>query len=117
MAKTDNLARLRARVAALERWAQEPDPVAATQAARQAFLGRFETEVDPDGTLEPTERERRAHLARRAFFARLALASAQARARRSGRDRASTDGGCVPDSTLAAAWEDRRARADRSTKL
>jgi 8-oxo-dGTP diphosphatase len=48
------------------------------------FTDRFERQVDPDGVLEPTERARRAQSARKAFFMRLALKSAQARrARRS----------------------------------
>ena len=53
-----------------------------TRKAREAFLARFEAEVDPDGILEPEERRRRAMHARRAYFARLALRSAQKRARR-----------------------------------
>jgi hypothetical protein len=56
-----------------------------TVAARTAFLARFEAEVDPDGALDPEERRRRAEHARRAYFTRLALASAKARrARRQG---------------------------------
>jgi hypothetical protein len=50
-----------------------------TVAARTAFLARFEAEVDPDGALEQEERRRRAEHARRAYFTRLALASAKAR--------------------------------------
>jgi hypothetical protein len=56
-----------------------------TVSGRAAFLARFEVEVDPDGTLAPAERRRRAEHARRAYFTRLALASANARrARRQG---------------------------------
>lgn len=72
-----------ARLAAHERWARCPDPSAATaparQAARKAAQDRFEREVDPDGTLSPQERARRAESARKAYFTRLALKSAQAR--------------------------------------
>jgi hypothetical protein len=50
-----------------------------TVAARTAFLARFEAEVDPDLALDPQERRRRAEHARRAYFTRLALASAKAR--------------------------------------
>lgn len=50
-----------------------------TAPAREAFLRKFETEVDPDETLPPEERERRATHARKAYFARLALASVRAR--------------------------------------
>jgi hypothetical protein len=40
---------------------------------------RFERQVDPDGTLSPEDRARRAGHARKAFYLRLALKSAQAR--------------------------------------
>jgi hypothetical protein len=50
-----------------------------TTAARAAFLARFETEVDPNGSLSPEERRRRAEHARSAYFTRLALAAAKAR--------------------------------------
>lgn len=53
-----------------------------TVAARAAFRGRFETEVDPDGTLPPAERTRRAEAARKAFYTGLALKSATARRQR-----------------------------------
>lgn len=69
---------LRSRIAAHERWSRQ-DPVAGTAKAREAFLDRFEREVDPDGVLSPAERARRAGHARSAYFARLALASAKAR--------------------------------------
>lgn len=55
------------------------DPRETTQKARAAFRSRFEREVDPDGVLSPEERTRRAEAARRAFYARLALASTRAR--------------------------------------
>ncbi len=45
-------------------------------------MSRFEAEVDPDGVLDPQERAIRAAHARKAYFARLALKSAQARRRR-----------------------------------
>jgi hypothetical protein len=53
-----------------------------TEPARRAFLSRFDREVDPDGTLPPAERARRAELARRAYFTRLALESSKARGAR-----------------------------------
>lgn len=52
-----------------------------TQRARKAFLDRFEREVDPDHLLSPVERARRASHARSAYFAALALKSAQVRRR------------------------------------
>ncbi len=50
-----------------------------TKNARSAFLARFEREVDPDGVLPVEERTRRAAHARKAYFAALALKSADAR--------------------------------------
>ena len=51
-----------------------------TKNARAAFLSKFETDVDPEGKLPKEERLRRATMARRAHFKRLALLSAKARA-------------------------------------
>ena len=56
-----------------------------TAKAREAFLSRFEREVDPDRVLPEGERRRRAEFARKAHFARLALASARARAKKAAR--------------------------------
>ena len=56
---------LRARLAAHSMHARH-DARETTTAARAAFLGRFEAEVDPDGLLSPEERRRRAEHARRA---------------------------------------------------
>src|SRR6266536_3644375 len=53
-----------------------------TQAARDRFLQRFADQVDPARLLPEGERERRAGLARKAYFARLALRSARARGAR-----------------------------------
>jgi hypothetical protein len=73
---------LRARLAAHASWANTTDPVARTEPARRAALARFERQVDPDGRLTAEERARRAAHARKAYFASLALKSAQARCRR-----------------------------------
>lgn len=54
-----------------------------TAAARAAFMDRFEREVDPKGQLSIEERQRRATAARKAYFTRLALRSAQVRRARS----------------------------------
>lgn len=70
---------LRARLAAHTSWANTADPTARTEPARRAFDSRFEREVDPDGTLAPAERARRAESARKAYFLRLAYKSAAAR--------------------------------------
>ena len=68
-----------ARLAAHESWARTADPRPRTEPARRALLDRFERQADPDGMLSPEERARRAGHARKAYFARLALRSAQAR--------------------------------------
>jgi hypothetical protein len=70
------------RLAAHESWARTTDPSARTEPARRALLDRFEREVDPDGVLPPEERARRAAHARKAYFTRLALRSAEARRRK-----------------------------------
>ena len=49
--------------------------------ARQAFLSRFEREVDPDEVLPTDERRQRARHALRAHMLRLAKRSATARRR------------------------------------
>lgn len=70
---------MRARLAAHSLHARVADPVAHTAPARRAFMDRFEREVDPAGELPIEERQRRAEHARKAYFLRLALASAKAR--------------------------------------
>lgn len=55
------------------------DSAQVSQAGRDAFLARFEREVDPDGVLPDAERQRRAEHAKRAHMTQLALWSAQAR--------------------------------------
>ena len=73
------------RIGALARLAQY-DPKVLTEKARAAFVtNRFENEVDPDRTLEPAERTRRAAAARRAHMLRLAARSAEVRASKKGR--------------------------------
>lgn len=79
MAETPSELSMRQQAAAHSRWAKETDRSAATEPARRGLLDRFEREVDPEGRLTPTERQRRAESARRAFYVRMALKSAQAR--------------------------------------
>lgn len=69
---------LRAKLASESRWART-DPDQASEDARRRQHERFEHEVDPNGTLPPTERARRAEHARKAYMMRLALKSAKAR--------------------------------------
>lgn len=51
---------LRARMAAHESWARTGDRSARTAPARKAAMDRYERQVDPEGTLDPAERARRA---------------------------------------------------------
>jgi len=67
------------RIAAETSWSRTADRRARTRPARQAFLSRFEREVDPDGKLPPAERRRRAQHALRAHMLRLAKRSVSAR--------------------------------------
>lgn len=80
--------RLRAEIAAHTSWANTNDRTARTQPGRDAFLERFEREVDPDGLLDPAERTKRAESARKAHMKRLAFASAKARRAAKGGDAA-----------------------------
>jgi hypothetical protein len=73
-----------AKIAAHAKWAKTDDRPAATQAARDGMLRKFEDEVDPDRRLLPEERAKRAESARRAFYQRIALKSAQARRAKKG---------------------------------
>ena len=84
---------LRGRIGAFRLHATH-DPRETTQAARAAFLERFEREVDPLGVLAEGERQRRALAARKAYFARLAYRSAIVRAggRRGGHSPEHSDG-------------------------
>lgn len=72
---------LAARIAIHSRWANS-DRTAGTAKARAAGPGSiayWEAKVDPTGQLAAAERLRRAESAKRAHYARLALASAAAR--------------------------------------
>lgn len=73
---------LRAALASHKSWANTSDPTARTAAGRAKFDERFFDEVDPGRNLPEAERERRAKSARKAYFTRLALASARARRKR-----------------------------------
>jgi len=69
---------MRARLAARVSHSRS-DPKERTRAARDKFEQRFLDEVDTDRSLPEVERLRRAGHARKAYFTRLALKSAQAR--------------------------------------
>ena len=72
----------RARLAAHTRWAHVDDRTEATRPAREAFNRRFLDDVDPDRKLSEQDRQQRASHARKAYFGRLSLKSAQARSAR-----------------------------------
>lgn len=74
--------RLRARLAAHASWANTADRSRRTAKACQAFLARFERQVDPLGELPPEQRREMALHARTAYMLRLARRSAAARRRR-----------------------------------
>jgi hypothetical protein len=67
------------RVAAEISWARTRDRAARTRPAREAFLQRFERQVDPNGTLPPEKRRQRAEHAKRAYMLQLAKRSAAVR--------------------------------------
>jgi hypothetical protein len=73
---------MRAKLAAHTSWANTADRSARTAPARRAYMKRFERQVDPDNSLHPAERARRAEHAMRAHLTRAALKSAQARRQR-----------------------------------
>lgn len=70
-----------ARIAAAERWGRVADRAKATAPARTGLRLKFEREIDPDGTLEPAELERRVNHLVRAHMLRMSLAASAARGR------------------------------------
>jgi hypothetical protein len=76
VALSDSQKVLRARAAAHALHAQGGT---STKAATAAFLARFERQVDPDGSLPPEERARRAAHARKSYMVRLALKASRRR--------------------------------------
>jgi hypothetical protein len=79
----------RGRLGAHLSWAATTDRPARTEAARRAFMARFERQVDPECLLSPEERAARADHALRAHMARMRLARSN-KARRAARRRAGT---------------------------
>lgn len=68
-----------AQIAAAERWGRTVDRTAATAPARAGLRARFAREVDPSGTMDPTEVERRVDQLVRAHMLRMTLAARTAR--------------------------------------
>ena len=60
-----------ARIAAAERWGRTRDRTAATEPARRGLRAKFEREADPDETLSPQERTRRADQLTQAHMLRM----------------------------------------------
>lgn len=79
MALTPEERALRARIAAYDSWAHTENRAGRTAKGLEAFLARFEREVDPERRLPPAERAKRAEAARRAYMSRLALSAARSR--------------------------------------
>ena len=96
----------------LKSWANTEDRQRRTKPGRDAFLERFEREVDPEGVLPEKQRLDRAKLLRRAHMLQLSRRSAQVRRVRKGgvKDEAGDDDGC---SVISVHYRDRAgARAD-----
>jgi uncharacterized membrane protein len=71
--------RLRAQIAANDRWSKPGARERQAHVIAEARLARHEQLVDPDGTLNPAERRQLAENSLRAEMARLALRSSRAR--------------------------------------
>ena len=83
---------LAAQIAANSRWSKE-DPTEQGRIMRAGLERRFLDEVDPNRELSEPERARRIECAKRAYYQRLALASAKARRERSQTRRNTVGGG------------------------
>jgi|tagenome__1003787_1003787.scaffolds.fasta_scaffold14338321_1 hypothetical protein len=60
-------------------WLNTEDRPARTEAARAGLQRSFEKQVDPEGTLAPEERAKRAESARKAHMLKMQMASLKAR--------------------------------------
>lgn len=74
-----------ARIASHASWAGTTDWSSRTAPARSAFMQRFDRQVDPDGTLPPDVRAKRAESAMKTYMGQLA----KKRQRRNSRAQAS----------------------------
>lgn len=73
---------LAAQIAVHTSWANTKDRTSRTAPARQAFVDRFERQVDPNGEMDPIARAKAAENARKAFYLALSLKSKNVRAAR-----------------------------------
>ena len=78
----DSMKALTGRIGGYAKWAKTDDWTAATAKARQAERDRYDKLVDPDGTLPPEVRRKKAEAARREHYSRMGQASAKARRER-----------------------------------
>jgi hypothetical protein len=62
-------------------WANTVDRTARTAPGRAGLLRKFEDQVDPDRTLTPEDRAKRAESARKAYYTRLSMLAVKARQR------------------------------------
>ncbi len=85
---TSSQRKLRAQVAVNASWANTVDRRARTAPATQAFLARFEREVDPLYELPARERARRAESAKKAYFLALAYKASRTKTAKANEARA-----------------------------
>lgn len=88
MPLTPEQRRLRAQIAAQQRWAQPGARKRQSDTIAEARIRRHETLVDPDGTLDPKERRQCAEASLKAEMTRLALKASKARTGGTGGDAA-----------------------------
>jgi hypothetical protein len=81
LVETPEQRRRHAKLAALSRWSRDDAPRAGTEKAREAFIERFERQVDPNHVLPEGQRRRAAKNALAEHMLRLSLAAARARAK------------------------------------
>jgi hypothetical protein len=74
--------RLKASAAAHAQWSKETDRTQRTAKAREGQMARYRRQVDPEGRLDPEQREKMARSALRAHMTSMALRSSIARSRR-----------------------------------
>jgi hypothetical protein len=106
--RSDAERRLHAQVAANARWSRS-DGRAGTAKMRAAGPGHIDywiAKVDPDCTLRPAERQRRAEAAKRAYYSRLSLRSAQVRRARKAAEELAAE---PPSASLESARARRKA--------
>ena len=68
-----------AQIAAAERWGREPDRTKATEPMRAGLRAKYAREVDPEGTLDAAELERRVDHLVRAHMLKMSLKAKAAR--------------------------------------